>query len=222
MNKYFSYITIFFIMVFASPIIYASPLEGPVTESISTSELIEFETLPANIKLLITTALNLATMNLTYKYGSASPIEKGMDCSGTIYYLLNKIHVTAVPRQSDQIYLWVNKNGHFYPENNDSQFAKDFSHLKPGDLLFWSGTYAIQRAVPVTHVMMYLGKNRKGEPLMFGASDGRTYQGKKMWGVSVFDFNLPRHDSKSQFLGYGCIPGLTCIEVRPQSGVKEG
>ena len=45
---------------------------------------------------------------------------------------------------------------------------------------------------------------------MFGASDGRTYQGEKMWGVSVFDFKLPDGKNGSRFVGYGCIPGLTC------------
>jgi hypothetical protein len=60
--------------------------------------------------------------------------------------------------------------------------------------------------------MLYLGKNKKGERLMFGASDGRTYQGKKMWGVSVFDFNLPDGKGPQRFVGYGCVPGLTCSD----------
>jgi hypothetical protein len=45
---------------------------------------------------------------------------------------------------------------------------------------------------------------------MFGSSNGRTYQGKKMWGVSVFDFQLPDPKEKHKFIGYGCIPKLTC------------
>lgn len=55
----------------------------------------------------------------------------------------------------------------------------EFSHLQPGDLLFWNGTYNIKRSIDVTHVMIYLGKNNKGELLMIGSSDGRSYQGKK-------------------------------------------
>ncbi len=90
--------------------------------------------------------------------------------------------------------------------------SPEFSKLKPGDLLFWSGTYIIHRDQPITHVMLYLGKNKKGERLMFGASDGRTYQGKKMWGVSVFDFKLPDGKGPQRFVGYGCIPDLTCGE----------
>lgn len=58
--------------------------------------------------------------------------------------------------------------------------------------------------------MLYLGKNDQGQRLMFGASDGRTYQGKSMWGVSLFDFKLPNPQSSSHFVGYSCIPHLTC------------
>jgi len=47
-------------------------------------------------------------------------------------------------------------------------------------------------------------------PLMFGASDGRYYNGKKMWGVSVFDFELPKPNSAAKFIGYSCVPQLTC------------
>lgn len=58
--------------------------------------------------------------------------------------------------------------------------------------------------------MIYLGKNNAGEPLMIGASDGRTYQGRSVYGVSVFDFQLPNLLSKSKFLGYSCIPTINC------------
>ena len=88
--------------------------------------------------------------------------------------------------------------------------ALEFKRLQPGDLLFWEGTYAVKHVPPITHVMLYLGKNHQGQALMVGASDGRTYQGKPMCGVSVFDFKLPRPGSRSRFVAYSCIPGLTC------------
>jgi hypothetical protein len=57
--------------------------------------------------------------------------------------------------------------------------------------------------------MIYLGTHREsGKPVMVGASDGRSYNGKKRRGVSVFDFRLPRPDSKAKFVGYASIPGL--------------
>jgi len=51
--------------------------------------------------------------------------------------------------------------------------------------------------------------------VMVGSSDGRTYDGKQRWGVSVFDFKMPpppkSGDAKISpvFVGYGRIPGLS-------------
>ena len=154
--------------------------------------------------------LELSQEKLTYLYGSADPKNKGMDCSGTIYYLLKSANVTNVPRSAEEMFLWAEKKGNLQQVSEKNVDSPSFSHLKPGDLLFWSGTYAIHRNPPITHVMIYLGKNSADQPLMFGSSDGRTYQGKKMWGVSVFDFKLPDGKSRAKFEGYSCIPHLTC------------
>jgi hypothetical protein len=43
---------------------------------------------------------------------------------------------------------------------------------------------------------------------VFGASDGRTYDSERRNGVSVFDFSLPKQEKKSEFYGYGPVPGL--------------
>ena len=61
--------------------------------------------------------------------------------------------------------------------------------------MFWNGTYnAGDRDPPVTHAMIYLGVEKKRkQPVMFGASDGRTYDGKARYGVSVF--RLPHAQS---------------------------
>jgi hypothetical protein len=65
----------------------------------------------------------------------------------------------------------------------------EFNELKPGDLLFWTGTYDVEKDPPVTHTMIYLGEDKEtGKPVMLGASDGRSFEGKRMSGVSVFDF----------------------------------
>jgi cell wall-associated NlpC family hydrolase len=133
-----------------------------------------------------------------------------MDCSGTIYYLLTQLGIKEVPRSSDLIYQWVLEKGHFYPVESGEFSSEQFSHLRPGDLLFWSGTYELKRSNDVTHVMIYLGTTTDGSPLIFGSSNGRTYQGKKVYGVSVFDFQLPNDLNKSKFLGYSCIPSYSC------------
>jgi len=179
-------------------------------ESISTSELQNYNSNSQSVKSIINDALGLACNNLKYQYGSADPKAGGMDCSGTIYYLLTKLGIKEVPRSSHLQYKWIWEQGHFYAVNGRTWNSFEFSHLKPGDMLFWSGTYQVKHDPDVTHVMIYIGKNKQGQPLMVGASNGRTYKGRKIYGVSVFDFQLPNAEGKSQFLGYSCIPQLTC------------
>lgn len=183
-----------------------STLHPAITHPIPIAELENYSNYSSEVKQLITKALSLTQKNLTYLYGSADPKNGGMDCSGTIYFLLQSATSKEIPRQSDEMFVWLEKAGKL----KKAQHNFNVNEMKPGDLLFWSGTYNVKRNPPITHVMLYLGKNSKNQPLMFGASDGRTYQGKKMWGVSVFDFLLPKADSKNKFEGYGCIPDLTC------------
>ncbi|MDI1353120.1 MAG: NlpC/P60 family protein [bacterium] len=199
---------IVFLSFFINPSFAAITTQN--TTSLSTIEIHNFANNSLPVKKLISKALDLANQKIGYLYGSADPKNKGMDCSGTIYYLLNYIAIKDVPRSSDLIYQWAVQKGHFYPVLDHQFSSPQFSHLQPGDLLFWSGTYVVKRDINVTHVMFYLGKNKQGEPLMIGSSDGRTYKGKKIYGVSVFDFQLPDAQSKSKFLGYACIPHLNC------------
>lgn len=190
-------------------------LPAAITQPVPVSQLTGYSDYPPVVRELIFKAHHLSQMNLTYLYGSSDPDNKGMDCSGTIYYLLNEMKLQNVPRSSDEMFAWVEKKGKLYRATSNDFQSPEFSKIKPGDLLFWSGTYVTQREqskthAAITHVMLYLGKNKKGERLMFGASDGRTYEGKKMWGVSVFDFKLPDGKDSSRFEGYSCIPDLTC------------
>ncbi|MEO6054159.1 MAG: peptidoglycan endopeptidase, partial [Chthoniobacterales bacterium] len=96
----------------------------------------------------------------------------------------------------------------------------EWAELRPGALLFWTGTYNTgNRNPPVSHVMIYLGRRKSdGRPVMFGASDGRSYDGKARWGVGVFDFSLPAvPGGKARFIGYGDVPGLRAsTEPAPQ------
>ena len=178
--------------------------------TIATSELVGFDHYPDDVKKLIENALELSGQHLAYKFGSMDPKNNGMDCSGAISYLLKQLEVNDVPRQADQIYKWAWKKGEFFAVNGHRLNSFEFSELKPGHLLFWSGTYPVHRDPAVTHVMMYLGKDKKNRPLMFGATTGRIYHGKPQNGVGVFDFRIPSAHSKARFLGYACIPGVSC------------
>lgn len=183
----------------------------PPAASLGSGEIDGFDQYPQRVQSLLRSALALSDRKLTYTYGSASPDQGGMDCSGTIYYLLHEAGIADVPRSSSEQYVWVRKAGNFRAVVGTTQESFELKELAPGDLLFWTGTYDVQRDPPVTHTMIYLGKAvSDGLPLMFGSSDGRTYRGKKQWGVGVFEFRVPKPTEKNpgRFVGYAKIPGL--------------
>jgi len=176
-----------------------------------------FENYPPKVQRLLTSALELTTRNLDYEYGSADPANGGMDCSGFVYFVLKQNGIDDVPRDSSEQYIWLRRTGKFEPVVSQKEDSFEFDNLKPGDLLFWTGTYSIQRDPPITHAMIYLGREKKtGMRVMVGASDGRTYQSEQRFGVSVFDFKMPRADkgeiengkTRPRFVGYAHIPGL--------------
>jgi peptidoglycan DL-endopeptidase CwlO len=194
-----------------------SPQNQPVAvASLDPSKLKDFDSQPPAVQDLIRSGLALTQRNLAYTYGSADPSSGGMDCSGFIYYVLSGAGFKDVPRQSSDQYLWVRKNGNFHSVLSRNANTFELEDLRPGDLMFWSGTYKVDRDVPVTHVMIYLGKEKgTNKRVMVGASDGRSYNGEPRFGVSVFDFKLPNGtpnksdpDLVARFEGYSPIPGL--------------
>lgn len=206
------------------------PADENQVATLSTDDLKEFDEQPEAVRKLISQALILTHLKLSYKYGSADPRNGGMDCSGTVYYLLNQAGLSDVPRDSGGLYRWVWSDGRFEAVISNHADTFELKRLRPGDLLFWTGTYRVDRDPPVSHVMIYLGTNRhNGHRVMVGASEGRTYEGKSRYGVSVFDFKLPvggnernsaQHDGagtelQSRFVGYGSIPGLE--KIKPEA-----
>jgi hypothetical protein len=183
---------------------------APVTRPVPVGNLVNYPNYPSNVKTVVRKALWLSKKNLNYTFGSANPNNGGMDCSGVINYLLKSIDHGHVPRDSYDMYRWLAKAGTIHHVTSFHLRSKQFDALKPGDLLFWANTYHTRRRPPITHVMLYLGKNRSGKPLMFGSSDGGVYKGKEMWGVSVFEFVLPYRSDRARFVAYGCIPNYTC------------
>jgi peptidoglycan DL-endopeptidase CwlO len=184
--------------------------------SLSPDQIEGYDSYPAKVRQILDAGLALTKENLGYTYGSASPADGGMDCSGFIYYVLKQNGFPDVPRDSSQQYVWVRKAGDFNAVVSRKEDSFELNDLKPGDLLFWSGTYNIDRDPPITHTMIYLGREKRtNKRVMVGSSDGRTYDGKQRWGVSVFDFKMPpppqSGDAKISpvFVGYGRIPGLS-------------
>ena len=167
------------------------------------------------MRKILDLALDLTTRNLNYTYGSADPANGGMDCSGFIYFVLQQNGIKGVPRDAREQYIWVRKAGTFRAVLSHDPDSFEFDELQPGDLLFWTGTYNVERDPPVTHTMIYLGREKgSGKRIMVGASDGRTYDGKPKFGASVFDFKTGKATTASDsgrnpiFVGYARIPAL--------------
>jgi cell wall-associated NlpC family hydrolase len=203
--------------------------------TIDPETIAEFVAQPPRIQQLIRDAIDLTRLNLTYTFGSADPDSGGMDCSGTIYYLLHAHKFNDAPRDSAGQYLWTRRGAGFFPVVSKSADSTEFKDLLPGDLMFWTGTYETGRDIPISHVMMYLGREKgTGKRIMFGASDGRSYNGIQRWGVSVFDFKMPKADpanpekAKVEFVGFARIPGLRSpapplvVEQDASDGGKKG
>jgi cell wall-associated NlpC family hydrolase len=203
----------------------ASPAESPEAGrgkkgwpnvSLSPDQITDYDSYPPKVRQILDAGLALTKENLGYTYGSADPKNGGMDCSGFVYYVLQENGFPDVPRDSSQQYVWVRKAGDFKAVVGRKEDSFELDDLKPGDLLFWRGTYNIDRDPPITHSMIYLGREKRtNKRVMVGSSDGRTYDGKQRWGVSVFDFKMPpppkSGDAKISpvFVGYGRIPGLS-------------
>jgi peptidoglycan DL-endopeptidase CwlO len=193
----------------------ASRGKGAPNVSLSPDEIAGYGDYSLKVRQIIDAGLELTKQNLRYTYGSAEPANGGMDCSGFVYYVLRQNGFSDVPRDSSQQYVWVRRAGKFNAVLSRHDDSFEFDALKPGDLLFWRGTYSIDRDPPITHTMIYLGREKRTKKrVMVGASDGRTYDGKQRFGVSVFDFKLPpppnSDDAKLSpvFVGYGRIPDL--------------
>ena len=164
----------------------------------------------AFIKLALESASKLKLNQ--YIFGSADPSRGGFDCSGSVFYLLQKGNIDP-PRSSATQFDWIKKAGKLteVPAGTSSLDDPIFAKLKPGDLLFWSGTYGPTdgRTSKITHVQIYLGREKKDNlPVMIGSTDGRSYRGSPRTGFGTYHFKLPSKTSKSRFVGYGTPPGL--------------
>ncbi len=200
-----------------SPTPSASPTpKAPrVNASIATDKIKNFANNPDRVKQIIQSGLELTRRDLTYAFGSADPANGGLDCSGFIYYVLRQNGISEVPRTASGQYIWARKAGLFRAVNSHRADSFELDELRPGDLLFWIGTYATQNDPPISHTMIYLGiEADTGHRIMVDSSEGRTYHGKKRDGASVFDFTLPKaakpsaKSPGSRFIGYSRIPGL--------------
>lgn len=110
-----------------------------------------------------------------------------MDCSNTTRYLYKRAFGIDLPRVASGQYWVLDQEGLVthatYLEDGRVDTAPIWSQLASGDLLFWEWTYDIKRTPPITHVMIYLGTDSDGKPMMVGSSS------RKDGGVGIYEFD---------------------------------
>ncbi len=136
-----------------------------------------------------------------------------MDCSNAARYVVRRTRGIELPRTASDQYLYVRRYGRLKRVGGLFGGVPDTSwwtkRLKPGDLLFWEHTYKPPRTPPVTHVMVYLGRDEHGTPLMAGAQNSR--------GVGIYKLQprvtygghggfLGLFKKKGKLVAYGRLP----------------
>lgn len=170
------------------------PTPTPAAEFIADGKSFpEVSQVAPRVRRMLDEAVDLAGRDLDYLYGVADP-ERGFDCSGMVFHLLLRMGAPNVPRQANTLYEYLAQKNAFHAARKASQLGE----LEPGDLLFWTGTYNIDRKV--THVMIYLGMEKgTGQRWMVGAAS-RNY------GVGVFPFNPGSPNGIGRnFIGFGKV-----------------
>ena len=100
-----------------------------------------------------------------------------MDCSNTTRYIYKVTTGIQLPRTASDQYYYLHLQGKAWdvPQGVDGFADGNFlrRNLKPGDLLFWENTYRPERQPPITHVMVFLGTNDRGQWIMAGSQTSR-------------------------------------------------
>jgi hypothetical protein len=168
------------------------PTPGPAAEFIADGKTFpEISQAAPRVRKMLDDAVDLTKRDLDYLYGVADP-ERGFDCSGMVFYLLLQMGAPHVPRQANTLYEYLAQKNAFHAARKSTELGD----LEPGDLLFWTGTYNIDRKV--THVMIYLGMEKgTGQRWMVGAASRNI-------GVGVFRFNPGSPNGIGRnFIGFG-------------------
>jgi cell wall-associated NlpC family hydrolase len=144
-----------------------------------------------------------------------------MDCSNTSRYLYKVTTGIELPRTaSDQYYnLHIQNKAWDVPQTADGFADCNYlrENLKPGDLLFWENTYRPERQPPITHVMIFLGTNEKGEWIMAGSQTSRGGEHNRAdGGPDVYVFNPTKPcGGYTTWLGLVHHQGRFCAFGRP-------
>lgn len=147
-------------------------------------------------------AETISRFGLPYVFGGDHPTEGGLDCSGAMKFLLSDIGFKDMPRTSYDQYSWLRKARTLRHAKSIPDQMGGRKGIKPGDLIFWGGTY--DSGHKVSHVMIYLGQGRDGTHYMFGAR-GSKKTGLNGSGVDIFKLESGYQKS---LVGFGSLPGV--------------
>jgi LysM repeat protein len=144
-----------------------------------------------------------------------------MDCSNTSRYLYKVTTGIQLPRTASDQYYYLHLQGKAWdvPQNSqgwaDGEFLR--RNLKPGDLLFWENTYRPERQPPITHVMVFLGTNAKGQWIMAGSQSSRGGEhNRRNGGPDVYVFRPSQPcGGYTTWLGMVHHQGRFCAFGRP-------
>jgi cell wall-associated NlpC family hydrolase len=144
-----------------------------------------------------------------------------MDCSNTTRYLYKVTAGLQLPRTASDQYYYLHLQGKAWDVPLIAEGLPDTDylrrHLKPGDLLFWENTYRPERQPPITHVMVFLGTNARGEWIMAGSQSSRGGEhNRRNGGPDVYVFRPSQPcGGYSTWMGLVHHKGRFCAFGRP-------
>jgi hypothetical protein len=168
-------------------------------------------------------ARNIGSQTIGYAESWVPPGEKKawiMDCSNTVRYIYQENFAFQLPRTAYDQYNFSKKRNSFReaPIRVDGKIDSDAlrKDLHTGDILFWENTYTVPHNPPISHVMVYLGKNKSNRMKMFGAGTFGKGEQTLSGGLDVYIFDpnqnigCAKNDrgectQQSRFLGYARI-----------------
>jgi cell wall-associated NlpC family hydrolase len=115
-----------------------------------------------------------------------------MDCSNTSRWLYKSVTGINLPRTASDQYYYLHQQGKAWDVPTTDFGLPDVTYLqhnlKPGDLLFWENTYRPERSPPITHVMVFLGTNERGQWIMAGSQSSGGEHNRRDGGPDVYVF----------------------------------
>ena len=119
----------------------AMALEPASVASIAPEDLVEFETQSAPMQALIRNALKLTEKKLTYQFGSNSPSNAGMDCSGSMIgkpMKVGSLFASVLYKVNDADLMLFSGDARYVPFNADDGTLSLAQRIE--EKAEWSGT----------------------------------------------------------------------------------